>query len=168
MIPTELRLKIYGYALISEEAIIINRTDPSKLKPNSWSFGPGDKKSSNAKILDVDLLLTCKFIDNEAATILYRKNEFLIISWERHRSTSSCWLCTLRPSTVNLINELSYVYPDCQICSKERLPFDLTPEPLTFFLSHVHEVCFERKLFPPSQKQLNIEVSKKTPTQQIL
>lgn len=64
-LPAELRLEIYSYVLISETPFVHSPTTPSL------------KRRRTLEANDLSLLLTSKFIHNDAAHFFYRANTFV-------------------------------------------------------------------------------------------
>lgn len=99
-LPTELRLKIYPYLLISDGEIAVNKCDISV--SNRVSSPPS-----------VAILQTCKRINEEGTKILYSQNKFIIyLSIDPKPSfslTNSFILKSLRWSSISFLTSLSFV-----------------------------------------------------------
>ena len=99
-LPIEIRLKIYGYALISNKEIHLSATRTARYDWSPYEPSPQTKPQ-------VALLRTCKEINREATPILYGKNKFEIqFSWQYEAEFS--FLRNLRAGTVNHIDNLCY------------------------------------------------------------
>lgn len=99
-LPAELRLKIYTALLVCPGGISV-----------PFSDSPLEKTS---KYPSVSILQTCKLINDEATSILYAENDFLIhLPLERHRSlpgkSDHCFqLSSLRWSTLAYMKSMSF------------------------------------------------------------